>query len=1048
MSIATWLRDHGLAQFSATFEREAIDLDTLPDLNERDLIALGIPLGHRKLILRAIAADVETTSKESGKAERRRITVLFCDLAGSTTLSERLDPEDFRDLLQAYQQACVEPAERLGGHVAKYMGDGILIYFGYPRAHEDDATRAVSSALEMMDAIRHIQGPEGSTLEAHIGIHSGLVVAGEMGAGTMWESQAIVGETPNIAARLEALAAPGEVLISGATMRLVEGLFECDELGPKSLKGVEAPIHVHRVRAKSGARSRFDVAQRRGLAPLVGRDEEIALLQARWKRACLGEGQVFLLSGEAGIGKSRIVRQLSEMIGQSGGKEIILQCSAHHRTSALYPFVEEIERSAGFEISDDGNTRYEKLKVILNGSVSEDGAAQILSLMSLSSEQGGVEDAETRKRRTFDAVLERFESLSIEEPVGIVFEDAHWADPSSTEILDRLVNLVPTTRTLLVITFRPEFDAPWVGRPHATLLALNRLGREHSHQIVASHVGAMGATQDLAERIVERAEGIPLFLEELTQSVLEAGAALADDIPVTLDALLLARLDQLGPAKEVAQTGSVIGREFSVNLLAEALNKPAAALVRPLARLVDSGLAYPRKGASEPVYVFKHALVQDAAYRSLLKSARRRLHGRVADALCRSTEGRGARHETVAEHLTAADRPDEAAEMWIRAGQEAQRRSADKEAIAHFRAGLRTLRDLKESPQRDARELDFLLGLAPRLLAAEGWGLPETANSYARARELCGQIGRRDALPPVLYGEYLISVAQADYKAAYARAAELLALAEELEDEAGRIQGHRVVAWCSLYLGTLADAEKHAEKVLQLYDADRHSKVALGYGYDPRVAGLSIRAIIRSMRGDDTQAEKAANESILHAKEIGHIGSLGYAMMFSGAMPAAIRGDLKAARNCGRELASLAEEHDNSFWRAYSEVILGWAVDDHRDGGVVRLERGLAELAMTARNPWNPLFLGLLAEVQLRSGDAGQALRTLYQAENIIGSSSERFWEAEILRLKGQALFETSGGSADEARKLISKALHVALEQGASALADRAKNDLAALPAT
>jgi class 3 adenylate cyclase/predicted ATPase len=1049
MSIANWLHELGLTQYAATFEKEAIDLEMLPDLDESDLIAIGLPLGHRKRILRAISAEVEPVSERAGEAERRRITVLFCDLAGSTALSERLDPEDLRDLLQAYQEACVAPVEGLGGHVAKYIGDGLLAYFGYPHAHEDDAARAVNAALEMMDAIHRINGLGETTLEAHIGIHSGLVVAGEMGAGATREVQAIVGETPNIAARLETLAAPGEVLISDATRRLVEGLFVCDALGPKSLKGVEAPIQVHRVRARTGARNRFDVAQQRGLAPMVGRDQEIALLLARWERACLSEGQVFLLCGEAGIGKSRIVQQLCESVGRTGGTEIILQCSAYHVNSALYPFVEEIERSAGFETGDDANTRSKKLTAMLHGAVSVGGARRISALLSLSSAEDDKEDAETRKRRTFDAVVERLESLMAEAPVCLIFEDAHWADPSSTEMLDRIVNLAQTTRILAVITFRPEFDAPWLGRPHATLLALNRLGREQSHQIVTAHARELGGAPDLAERIVERAEGVPLFLEELTRTVLEAGDAAAEEnIPSTLDASLMARLDQLGPAKEVAQTGSVIGREFSVGLLAEALNKPVSALASPLARIVASGLVYPRGSANEPVYVFKHALVQDAAYGSLLRASRQRLHGRVADVLRRDIELSAPRFETLAYHLSAADRPEEAAEMWLCAGREAQRRSADKEAIAHFRAGLCALRDLPESPERDAQELVFQLALSPRLLATEGWGAPETAESYARARELCGVTDRRDALPPVLYGEYLIFVAKANYEAAYARATELLALAEELEDEAGSIQGHRVIGWCSLYLGVLAHAEEHAERVLQLYDADRHGSVALGYGYDPQVSGLSIRAITRSIRGDDAAASEAAGESIRHAREIRHVGSLGYALMFSGAMPAAMRGDREAARDCARELASLAKEHDSSFWRAYSDVILGWAEDNGQDGGVVRLERGLAELATSARNPWYPLFLGLLAEVRLRSGDAAHALRILDEAACAVNDSSERYWEAEIYRLRGLALFETSPRNAVEARKWISKAVQVARDQGASALAARADNDLAALPAT
>lgn len=1039
MSVTLWLDQLGLREYATVFEQEAIDFDTLPDLNDEDLRSLGLPLGHRKKILRAISSRQFQLAEEAVAPEHRRVSVLFCDLVGSTQMAQGMSAEDLRDLLADFQNACVTRIEARGGHVAKYLGDGLMAYFGYPTAHEDDAVRAVNAALDMQEAIHGVTTKNGQHLVARIGIHTGKVVAGEMGAGHTREKLSVVGEAPIIASRLEQIAGSGEIVISDAVNRLVRGYFRSEFHGSHSLKGVDAPVQTYLVRSRTQARGRIEATRRRGLSDLEGRDEELALLQARWTRVRQGDGQVVLIIGEPGIGKSRLVDRLHDEVQENGCRSLILQCSDQHTNSALFPFWDALDKSSG--VTDQDNQQVRRAKILAQtepavGTVS----AELLSDFATSPETVTEEtDGAQARRSVVRALTGWLLQIPSQEPISIVFEDAHWADPSSLELLGQLVSQSREKALLISVTARPGFRADWETQHNATVLSLNRLGRVASHKIVAAQLANCSQVTHRADAIVERAEGVPLFLEELSRMARSMGHATADtDIPATLDGSLSARLDQLGSAKKVAQAGAVFGRQFPFFLMAKVLEIDGSGLEAMLEVLVEADILAKQGGPGSPSYSFTHALIQDAAYSSLLKRDRKDLHSRTASALIEISASSRFPNEMTASHLAKAEKFYEAAQYWLLAGRDAQRRSADREAIAHFRSALNTLEALPHTTQREQRELELIQALAPLILVVKGWSAEETSKVYAKARSLSQKTNSQAAMLPILYGEYLIRVSQADYAAALTLAYELLDLSKELKDEAGRLQGHRVVAWCSLYLGRLSDAKLHAGELLDLYSTSRHRKVALEYGYDPRVAGLSIQAIVAALEGQEEFSILRGQEAVGHAKHIEHASSLAYALMFACAMPAAMRNHRDEAHRFASDLFDLAEEQESALWKAYSDVILGWSGRGTGD----RIKQGLNELIVTACNPWQPFFLALHADACLRNGQPDKARSLAEQAKLAVERNDERNWEPEIYRLLGQSYLKGGVSSKNEARRWIAKALDAAARSGASALKERAQNDL------
>ena len=662
MDVGGWLRRLGLEQYEAAFRENEISEKVLPNLTAEDLKDLGVGMvGHRRMLLDAIAAlraqasaptplsdaPLATDKAAQDIAERRQVTVMFSDLVGSTALSARMDPEDLREVIAAYQKCVAEAVRRFGGFVAKYMGDGVLVYFGYPQAHEDDAERAVRAGLELIAAVTALKSPV--PLQTRVGIATGLVVVGDLIGSGEAQERGIVGETPNLAARLQGIAEPNMVVIAEATRRLLGNLFELRDLGARDLKGIAGPVRAWAALRASSVASRFEALHASGLTELVGREEELELLLRRWSRAKRGEGEVVLLSGEAGIGKSRLTAALLERLSGEAPTRLRYFCSPQHTDSAFYPIIGQMERAAGLAHDDKPQAKLDKLDAVLaQTSTSPADAALLAEMLSLPND-GRYPALELvpdqRRQRTLEALTSQLAGLARQQPVLMIFEDAHWVDPTSLEVLGRTVDRIKTLPILLIVTFRPEFDAPWVGQSHVTSLTLNRLGEREAAAIVARLAGYKALPADVLAEIVERTDGIPLFVEEMTKAVLEAeseGAARrtaaavpspALAVPASLHASLMARLDRLGPAKEVAQIGSAIGREFSHALLAVVARKPEADLGSALERLVQAGLLSRQGMPPQASYLFKHALVQDAAYGTLLREPRRALHARIAEAI-------------------------------------------------------------------------------------------------------------------------------------------------------------------------------------------------------------------------------------------------------------------------------------------------------------------------------------------------------------------------------------------------------------------------------
>jgi len=765
MDIAAWLQDLGLERYVSAFRENEIDWEVLPKLTSEDLREIGVAaIGHRRKLLDAIAAlDTAALAAASAaapadapapvEAERRQLSVTFCDLVGSTPLATRYDPEDLREIVGAYHRCVADTVARFGGFVAKYMGDGVLIYFGYPEAHEDDAERAVRAGLAIIDAVGRLDAPE--PLNVRVGIATGLVVVGDLiGTGAAQE-RGVVGETPNLAARLQALARPGTLVIADNTRRQIGALFELEDLGSQSLAGFGEPQQVWCVSGESGVLSRFE-ALRSGATPLVGRDEELDLLLRRWQQAKAGEGRAVLISGEAGIGKSRLTAALSERIEDEPHTRVRYFCSPHHQDSALYPFIAQLEHAAGFARDDTPEEKLGKLKKLLTPAAPDDDEMALLAeLLSLPNAAAELNLSPQRKREMlFEALLHQLEALSQDRPVLMVFEDAHWIDPTSHELLDLTVDRVRRLPVLLVITFRPEFQPPWGGRSHVTSLALNRLGERDGEALVHTLAGNAGLTAEIVAEIVERTDGVPLFVEELTKAVLESAAQdarvtavlrmasqAAQAVPATLHASLMARLDRLGPGpKETAQIGAVLGREFAYELIEPVAQRPERELQAALGQLSDAGLLFCRGVAPHASYLFKHALVQDAAYGALLRGRRQELHGRVAAALETHFAVLVERQpELLAHHLTAAGNTERAVGQWLKAGKHAAARLAYLEAIAHFERGLGLLHSLPETPLRNGREIELQLALGLCLLTARG--AVAAKPPYTRANELTERSG-------------------------------------------------------------------------------------------------------------------------------------------------------------------------------------------------------------------------------------------------------------------------------------------------------------------
>jgi predicted ATPase/class 3 adenylate cyclase len=1033
MDVADWLRKLGLEQYEPAFRANDVDAQVLPRLTAEDLIAIGITsVGHRRRLLDAIAAlgtevPVSRDTPMRPEAERRQLTVMFCDLVGSTPLSARLDPEDLRGIIGAYHRCVTEIVEGFGGFVARYMGDGVLVYFGYPQAHEDDAERATRCGLAVVDRVPQLDRAE--ELHARVGIATGLVVVG----GEVVEHD-VAGDTPNLAARLQGLAEPDTVVLAASTRRLTGDLFEYRDLGGIELKGIAGPVPAWQVLRPSTIESRFEALRGSALTPLVGRDEEIDLLLRRWARAKAGEGQVVLVSGEPGIGKSRLTAALAEQLHAEPYIRLRYFCSPYHQDSALHPFIEQLGRASGFAANDPPAARLDKLKALLTRAAPpEDDVALLADLLSLpASEHHPLPNLSPprKKERTLEALLRQIEGLARQQPVLMVFEDAHWIDPTSRELLDLRVEQVRSLPVLLVVTFRPEFQAPWIGQPQVTMLALNRLDQRNRIALVEQIAGGRALPNEVIGQIADRTDGVPLFVEELTKSVLESGVPLVG-IPATLHDSLMARLDRLASVRLVAQTGAAIGRYFSYTMLRAVSRLSDEELRRSIARLVGSELVSQRGTPPDVVYSFKHALVQDAAYSTLLRSSRQQLHAQIAEALeAQSPELMENEPEIFAQHYAQAGFVEKSVAYWGKAGHRSVARSAMAEAAAQYQKGLDQLALLPETRERQLRELEFCSSLGASLRLAKGVASPQAGEAYARARELWEQLGSPSEFVQVPFGQSFYHAFRGELDMAHRLDEDLLRRSLQRNDPGGLILGHVSSGRNLAYAGKFAVSRSHLEEVLVLYNPRAHSLLADQAGFHCHVTSHGFLGIVLFILGFPDQALARSTAAIVEAKRLAHPPSLATSLALHSSV-LSLLGEESTLHDRAGELMAVATDQGFAHLNALATIFRGWAKVKNGDvtGGIILLRSGCATYRATGAELWMTHYIGLLAAACAIAGQVEEALSQLDGALQIVETTRERWFEAELNRHKGQLLLRQ--GHSEAAEELYRKALSIAREQEA-----------------
>jgi class 3 adenylate cyclase len=989
---------------------------------------------------------------------------MFCDLVGSTALSERLDPEELRAVLHTYRTACGEIIRRYDGFVARYVGDGILTYFGWPTAHEEDAERAVRAALEIVQAVKSASSTE--HLSVRIGIATGPVVVGEP-AGAGDQSKLAVGSTPNLAARLQGLASAGQIVIAASTRRLVGSAFELSDLGEHDLNGFAEPVHAWQAECALPSQSRFDASHGgQPLTPLVGREEELDLVLRRWTQAQDGEGQVVLLCGEPGIGKSRILNAARERLEAQGVQPLRFQCLPYYINSAFWPSIDNLERTLKFARDETAEAKLDKLETLMVTHYGRplDDVRFIASILSIPYEQSyGILPMTPQrfKDETLRTLVDITEAAARLRPRVMLVEDAHWADQTTLEVLDLLIDRVKTIPLLVVLTHRPEFQSRWSQQGHVSTLNLSKLTRAQSSAMVAALAGGKALPGALLDQILTRTDGVPLFVEELTKSILEsgelkgvadhfeyAGTSHAVTIPATLRDSLMARLDRFMSVKEIAQIGATIGREFSYELIATVAPTPQAQLDALLVRLTQSGLAFRRGTPPDAVYTFKHALVQDAAYDSLLKSRRQELHGKIARAIeqcfpnIRTTEP-----EVLAHHLTKAGLTEAAVPVWQSAGELALRRMALTEALSHLNRGLTLTSNLPRSSQRDNSELGLRILIGTAWVALKGWAAPEIWTNLHPALELAKSLERHDALAPIFVGLFTNIVTQGRVVEALPWALQAMDLATATCDASLLVTGHTIACICHCYAGEFTKATAHANKVLDLYDEKAHRHFADILNTDPKTAAGAFASISAWILGYPDRASRLNQEKDAHARRRGHPFDLGFALV-RGAHEFDHRCDHRDIRHRAEECERLGRQNSLPFlWAMLAPISLGEALI--REGkiadGIVPLKAGMAVWESSGGKLRIPALKARLAESLAQTDDVNDALQLIGEAITQIERPGweERQCYAEILRLKGWML--SLKGDLEDAERNFLASLDWARRQQAKMWELRTSTSLARL---
>jgi class 3 adenylate cyclase/predicted ATPase len=984
---------------------------------------------------------------------------MFCDLVEYTALSRQIDPEDLRDVVRLFQRTCGGIIERYEGYVSRYMGDGILVLFGYPSAHENDAERAVHAALEITREVAALKAPYDRTvsLAVRTGVATGLVVAGDVIGEGASEEEAIVGSTPNLAARLQSLAEPNTVIVSEETRRLLREAFEYHPIGEHRLKGFDAPVVAWRVVGPSEVETRFDAAHNVGLTPWVNRNDEIEFMRRLWDQAKTKPGQALLVSGEAGIGKSRLAKMLREQVASDPHTNLLYQCSPYYRYTALYPFTRQLERAAGFERSDSDALKLEKLGAVLD----EESLPLFAHLMSIPTERDEeIARLSPRRRKEilFDAILSHLIGRARRIPVLATVEDVHWMDPTSLELMTFIIDRVAEASALFILTFRPEFQPEWTEKPNVSVLRLNGLQREHGERLAENVFGDRLLAKEIIYQVVDKTEGVPLFIEELAKSLLESGAlgkngaprvrsmgALSATIPVTLMDSLMARIDQLGDAKSAAQIGAVIGQEFTHSLISMISPLPEERLQGQLDRLVSSGLAIRRHTSTDTRYAFKHALVRDAAYNSLLRKRREALHAQIADCLeSKFPETLANEPELLAYHYSRTGLTEKAIRYWQEAGERASSRSANLEALSHVTNALELLEQLPDSPSRKELELPLLITLGPVQIAVKGSGSEDAKEAYSRAVELCAELPDSPHHFTAYWGQWRTS---RSYLTKRERADRLLAVAATLGDPGLQLQAHHC-QWATLYnLGFHRQCFQHVKRGIEIYESGDFTEHAPIYGgHDPAVCGHGEAALSLWLMGYPQRASARMDKALAVAESLSHAGSTAHATDIA-LMLHSFRKDTQQVRHHAERLITLSEDEKFLAHRSKGEIFRGWALIqmNELEGGIACLRDGIATLREIGTYEDLPVFLGMLAEAYARVDMPGEGMAAIEEAFRESERAALRYWLPELLRRKGELVLKAAPADPAEAEGCFQTSIQLARQQWAKMLELRGATSYARL---